>query len=119
MLLKKSFLMKVILFAILWGTLLFLDGGSASESPGEDDWTPTDEGKDEIQEWWQDFQKRHNYPLYCILLASTFDAEAAEFLLKDRERRFAMSGKGCCFIYFRDLRRMKQFAPFEFPEHFK
>jgi hypothetical protein len=75
--------------------------------------------RDEIKDWWHEFKKKFNYPLYCIVLASTSDIEVARFTENFRSELAAISDKDCCFIYFRDLNKRKDFIPFQYSEHAK
>jgi hypothetical protein len=71
----------------------------------------------DIKTWWQKFKERLDYPLYCIILADSSDTEVASFMEKNLSELDAISGRDCCFIYFRDLEKAKSLASFNFQEH--
>ena len=71
----------------------------------------------EIDHWWTVFHNAANFPLYCIILADTSDSEVALLMENYRQEIAEISGKDCCFIYFRDLDKAKNLFPFEYREH--
>jgi hypothetical protein len=71
----------------------------------------------ELEAWWLSFSKRHVYPFYGIILATSHDTEAALFMEKYIGELHQISGKQSCFVYFRDLNRAKQLLPFSMQEH--
>ncbi len=51
------------------------------------------------------------------VLASVSDTEVASCVLNHRKEIADISGKDCCFIYFRDLNKAKLFEEFQFFEY--
>jgi hypothetical protein len=70
-----------------------------------------------IEGWWREFHEKVNYPLYGTILADKSDIEVAKFAQNYLTELDTISGKDCCFIYFRDLSRAKDLLPFDFSEH--
>lgn len=67
---------------------------------------------DELKKWANDFHKRVNSPLYGIVLAGKDDFEALSFVQNHHTDLKDISGQDCCFIYFRNLKKAKDFANF-------
>lgn len=67
---------------------------------------------DELKKWANEFHKRVNYPLYGIVLAGRDDVEALSCVQDHHTDLAQISGQDCCFIYFRDLKKAKDFANF-------
>src|SRR5260370_6423426 len=67
--------------------------------------------------WWQKFQAKSIYPLYCIVLGSKTDNEVALLVQNHLAELDAISGDDCCFIFFRNLKRARNLSPFQYSEH--
>lgn len=78
------------------------------------------ENLSELTDWWDRFSKKHNYPLYCIAMATNTDLDVVALVENQRNELDEVSGESCCFIYFRDLQRAKFLdQPFQYAEHAK
>lgn len=118
MTLKRILLIRTILFVLLWKTIpLFGNIVGADDPDPPEPWDGLDGSKDDIKEWWQDFQSKYRYPLYCIVLASATDTEAVQLLLNHNGELDQISGSDCCFIFFRDMSRRKNFEPYIYSEY--
>ena len=73
----------------------------------------------ELEHWWAEFNLRHKYPLYCMVLATGADENVALLVENYREELAKISGDKCCFVYFRDIEKAKLLEPFRFAEHAK
>src|SRR5258708_12781561 len=103
----KSRYWSKIIGSLLITTLSLLSVGPGPDDDGGDDgrgggWG-SNTSRDEIQEWWQEFQKKFNYPLYCLILASTADAQVASFVQAHLPELETIPGKDCCLIFFLHL----------------
>ncbi|HEY5002832.1 MAG TPA: hypothetical protein VII61_06755 [Ktedonobacteraceae bacterium] len=91
------------------------DGGGGATGGGDDEL----ETGGNIITWWENFQKRFDYPLYAILLVGGTDIQGVEILVNYRSELDMISDKDCCFIYFRNMNKFKTLAPFDASEHIK
>jgi hypothetical protein len=58
----------------------------------------------ELTDWWDRFSKDHNYPLYCIVMATNADTDIVALVENHRNELDEISGESCCFINFRDYK---------------
>ncbi len=75
--------------------------------------------EEEARIWWEAFRRKYNYPLYCIIMATSLDKNVATVVEEHRDELSKIAGQKCCFVYFRDLERARQLFPFNFKEHEK
>jgi hypothetical protein len=59
------------------------------------------------------------YPIYAIFLATEADTAVVSFIETHRRELADISGKDCCFFYFRDLQRASLLLDWEYAEHAK
>lgn len=78
---------------------------------------PSDE--EELVNWWDNFYSKSKYPFYGIILASTADHEIVSLLQNHRDEIAEISGKECCFIYFRNIETAKKLITFRYEDHAK
>ena len=72
---------------------------------------------DELTAWWNEFEALYKYPLYCIILASGENTEIAGLVQENQPELAELSGRECCFIYFRNMDQAKDLAPYQYKEH--
>lgn len=116
---RKIKIMKPVFFFLLW-RMLALFGNVGPYDPDPDpgrEWDGLDGNRDEIKEWWHEFQRNYSHPLYAVLLAGSSDREVVQLLLNHNDELDAISGSVCGFIFFRDLRRRKNFEPYIYSEY--
>jgi len=85
-------------------------GGYYSEIPSDED---------ELNKWWERFYDRFKYPFYGIIMATNSDSEVVSLIKNHRDEIAEISGKECCFVYFRDIRMAQELTPHQFSEHAK
>ena len=71
----------------------------------------------ELKGWWSKAYKGRNYPLFALVIGTVNDQDVASFIDKCRGELQVISGKDCCFIYFRDEQRVKSGFKWQFSEH--
>lgn len=61
--------------------------------------------------------ERADYNLFGTVLADSTDVEVAKFMEECHTEINAITGKDCCFIYLRDVKKAKRLVPFKYSEH--
>ena len=74
---------------------------------------------EELAEWWEHCTNNICHPLYAFFIASNADSEVVALVRDNREELRIISGKDCCFIYFREISRAVSCQEWSFLEHAK
>jgi hypothetical protein len=114
----------IIIWSVLYlyRSLLALEEEEEEEEDEEGDdifYNPTPHSVIQLKHWWNTFIKGCDYPCYAIILASESDKDITNLFNNYRGEISAISDKDCCFIYFRDRVRRRDFQKHEFFEHSK
>lgn len=73
----------------------------------------------ELSEWWKSCTDNICYPLYALVIASCADLDVSTLIRDSREELRIISGKDCCFVYFRELDKAASGDEWSFSEHVK
>ncbi len=74
--------------------------------------------KEALDKWWNDVgTAMPRFPMYAVFLATDGDAEVTSFVESNRPELKSMSGKTCCFVYFRDEDRARGSKNWSYAEH--
>lgn len=77
------------------------------------------ENTDDLSKWWKKFSKKDKYAMFGIFMATESDLEVVSLVQENRDEISYISGKECCFLYFRDTKEAKYLGPFQYFEHSK
>lgn len=95
------------------------DGGGGSSGRGGMYFSAIPKTIAELADWWKLVTKHRHYPLYAIFIAAENDNEVVTLIKESRAELKQISGKECCFLYFRDEDEAKKLSDWTFAEHAK
>jgi hypothetical protein len=72
-----------------------------------------------LSRWWNELEGlAPEFPMYAMFLATDADSELISFIEGNRDELREISGRNCCFIYFRDP-SAALVSPWRYSEHAK